>query len=149
MRPMSATRCFVDTNILLYAVDHRHPEKQEIAADLIAELVDSDAGYISLQVVNEFAANLLKKFGRRPEETRSFCEGLADLHLTPFNLGTVGEALGIVGKASISYSDACILAAAKQSGCKILYSEDLSSGQRIAGLKIVNPFSGTGAAKGK
>lgn len=43
-------------------------------------------------------------------------------------------------EASLSFWDACILATAIQAGCKILYSEDLSAGQRNGGVPVTNPF---------
>lgn len=35
-----------------------------------------------------------------------------------------------------------ILAAAEQSGAEQLLTEDLNAGEKIAGIEIVNPFSG-------
>ena len=43
-------------------------------------------------------------------------------------------------KYLISWWDSMIIAAAKKGGCKTIYSEDLSNGQIIAGVQIVNPF---------
>ena len=34
------------------------------------------------------------------------------------------------------------VAAAKQMGCRIVYSEDLNSGQDYDGVTVVNPFAG-------
>ena len=39
-----------------------------------------------------------------------------------------------------SFSDALIIAAATEAGCKTLYSEDLQQGPRIEGVTITNPF---------
>jgi hypothetical protein len=65
------------------------------------------------------------------------------------NLG-LGQALGAApgGRGfeslrarSISFWDALILAAAaEEAGAYQLYSEDLNTGQTIAGVKIVNPL---------
>ncbi|AMM40220.1 twitching motility protein PilT [Candidatus Desulfofervidus auxilii] len=40
----------------------------------------------------------------------------------------------------ISFWDALIVAAAQRAVCKILFTEDLSHGMKIAGIEIVNPF---------
>jgi predicted nucleic acid-binding protein len=40
-----------------------------------------------------------------------------------------------------SFYDSLIIAAALDSGCDRLYTEDLQDGQRIEGLTIVNPFA--------
>ena len=36
--------------------------------------------------------------------------------------------------------DCLILAAAKQSGCDAVYSEDMSAGQDYDGIRVINPF---------
>jgi len=41
---------------------------------------------------------------------------------------------------SLSFYDAMIVAAANQAGFDILYSEDLNTGEVIAGVKLINPF---------
>lgn len=40
-----------------------------------------------------------------------------------------------------SYWDSLIIAMAIDTGCSVLYSEDLNNGQEIEGLKIINPFT--------
>lgn len=43
---------------------------------------------------------------------------------------------------AISFWDALIVRAALDGGCSVLFSEDLHAGQRIEGLRVVNPFAG-------
>jgi predicted nucleic acid-binding protein len=43
--------------------------------------------------------------------------------------------------AQISFWDALIVASAEQDDATVIYSEDLNSGQVIAGIKVVNPFT--------
>jgi predicted nucleic acid-binding protein len=40
----------------------------------------------------------------------------------------------------LSFWDSLILHCAKQSGCRVLLSEDLQHGQVIDGVRIINPF---------
>ena len=40
----------------------------------------------------------------------------------------------------MSFYDALIVQAASVAGCDTLYSEDLSTGETINGVRIVNPF---------
>jgi len=60
-------RVFLDTNILLYALSTKEPQKQKIAKDIVL----SDA-FISTQVINEVSVNLLKKFAFSEEDIRKF-----------------------------------------------------------------------------
>jgi predicted nucleic acid-binding protein len=39
-----------------------------------------------------------------------------------------------------SYWDSAIVAAARAPGCGTLYSEDLSHGREVEGIKIINPY---------
>ncbi len=41
----------------------------------------------------------------------------------------------------LSFWDALIVRAALQARCAVLYTEDLSHGQRIDGVRIVNPYA--------
>jgi len=47
----------------------------------------------------------------------------------------------IAGRYRLSWYDCLIVAAALQSQCSVLYSEDLQNGQEIDNLRIDNPFS--------
>ena len=50
------------------------------------------------------------------------------------------SALEIKAAHGFSYWDSAIIAAARALGCRELYSEDMSHGQEVEGVVIVNPF---------
>jgi predicted nucleic acid-binding protein len=52
------------------------------------------------------------------------------------------EAMTLNRRYSISWYDSLIVAAASESQCRVLYSEDLQDGQCFGGLKAQNPFAG-------
>ena len=133
-------RKFLDTNVFFYSIDTRDPAKQAKARALIADLVNSGEGVVSTQVIQEFANNAIKKLAFTPDEAMVLCEALADHTIVKLDLDLISSALRLMGSASISFWDGCIVAAAHHAQCKVLYTEDLSSGQRIGGLKILNPF---------
>ena len=55
----------------------------------------------------------------------------------------IRRAAVLTGEASISFWDALIVVAASRSGAReTLYTEDLSHGQEILGVRVVNPFHG-------
>jgi predicted nucleic acid-binding protein len=51
-----------------------------------------------------------------------------------------GQALQLTRRHSISWYDSLIVAAAIESDCRILYSEDLEHSQKLDNLRIRNPF---------
>jgi predicted nucleic acid-binding protein len=53
----------------------------------------------------------------------------------------VKRAIDIAAMAQIQFWDALIVASAEQADATRLYSDDLNTGQAIAGIKIVNPLS--------
>ena len=54
-------RCFVDTNVLLYAVDPADPAKQRAANGWLTVLWETSLGCLSWQVLNEFYVNAVRK----------------------------------------------------------------------------------------
>ena len=100
-------------------------------------------GVISVQVLNEFAAVLRRKFGF---EWDVIAEALADLQtalgpVRPISIETHTEAVSLARSHGLNFYDSLIVASALEAGCGILLTEDLQAGRRIADLTIVNPFA--------
>ncbi len=53
---------------------------------------------------------------------------------------TFVQALVVHERYQLSHWDSLIVASARETGCRILYSEDLIHGQDYDGAKVVNPF---------
>jgi len=56
-----SNRCFVDTNILIYAHDREAGTKHEKAARFLEDLWDQQSGVLSIQVLQEFYVNVTRK----------------------------------------------------------------------------------------
>lgn len=137
---------FLDTNVLIYAVDEADLAKQQIAVALVREAILSGRGIISIQVVQEFLNVARRKF--KQPMTIEQCRGHIRNVLEPLcayfpSISTMDRALLTIDETSYSFYDALILTAAIESGCRTLYSEDLQHGRKIQGLTILNPFIGT------
>jgi predicted nucleic acid-binding protein len=93
------------------------------------------------QVVNEFCVNAIRK-GGDPLEIRTTAAHFDKyFHITPVTMNTIIGSFRIYELYQFSHWDCLIVAAALESGCEILYTEDLSDGQIInETLKIINPF---------
>ena len=50
------------------------------------------------------------------------------------------DALAIRAAQGFSYWDSAIIAAASTLGCRELYTEDLTHGREVQGVRIINPF---------
>ena len=135
-------RFFVDTNILMYAHDRSAGEKNERAKALVEELWRDRTGVVSTQVLQELAVNLRRKAGR-PLDAKATREIVSD-YLTwqvIVNGGeSILEAMDLESRYQISFWDAMVIQAAQLSGADVLYSEDLSDGQKYGSVQVVNPL---------
>ena len=135
-------RYFIDTNVLMYAHDTAAGEKHERAKALVRELWDDRSGVVSTQVLQELAVNLRRK-AKKPLDAKATREVVSD-YLTwrvVVNAGdSILEALDLEARYRVSFWDALVIQAAQAAGAQILYSEDLSDGQRYGGVRVENPF---------
>jgi predicted nucleic acid-binding protein len=135
-------KCFVDTNILVYAHDFGTGAKHERARKLIEKLWSSGGGVLSTQVLQELCISLRRK-ATRPlsvEETRRLIEDYSRWDVVVNTAESVLGALTLESRYKISFWDALILQAAGSSGAEVLYSEDLAEGQPYGAVRVVNPL---------
>ena len=135
-------KCFVDTNILVYAHDRSAGVKHERAQMLLEQLWDSGQGVLSTQVLQELCINLRRKVSHPlpVEQVRQLILDYSTWEVVTNALESVVQALDIEMRYKTSFWDALILQAAEGSGASILYSEDLATGQRYGTIQVVNPL---------
>jgi predicted nucleic acid-binding protein len=140
---MSA-KYFLDTNIIIYALEGVPPEKAAIAQELISKGIEEGSGVISYQVVQECLNAVTRKarLALAPNELqRLLRDTLTPLcKVFPNSAGFYANALDIRARYKYHFYDSLIVTAALEAGCETLYSEDLQHGQQIAQLRIENPF---------
>ena len=135
-------RTFVDTNVLIYAHDVDANVKHKAAKGVLHELWSERTGVLSVQVLQEFYVNVTRKITCpiSRESARLVVSSYATwcIDTTPAEVST---AFRIEDEAQIGFWDALIVASALKGGASQILSEDLSAGQMIAGIRIVNPFA--------
>ena len=127
---------FLDTNLLIYA--QGTGDKSETARQAVLA-----GGVISVQILNECAAVLRRKFRL---EWAAISEALSDLRtalhpIRPITVDTHLAAIELAKMHDFSFYDALVVASALEARCDRLLTEDLQAGRRINGLTIVNPFA--------
>jgi len=132
---------FVDTNVFLYAIDEDavSTPKRELARAL---LLTERWGW-SVQIASEFFVNATS--ARRPfrltvDDATAFVETWLAYPIAPVTADTVRKAIALYQRFSLSYWDACVLAAAIELGCHTVFSEDMQHGQQYDDVRVVNPF---------
>ena len=136
-------KCFVDTNILVYAHDRSAGVKHQRAQRLLQQLWDSGQGVLSTQVLQELCINLRRKISRPlpVEDVRLLIRDYATWEVVTNTSESVLQALDIELRYKTSFWDALILQAAETSGATILYTEDLATGRRYRAVQVVNPLT--------
>jgi predicted nucleic acid-binding protein len=133
-------RCFIDTHVLVYADSTDEPRKQRIAIDLIRQLRVERQGVLSTQVLNEYIQVGLRKLGLTHAHIREQLHCYRQFDLAAVTPDTMELALELHKRHSLSYWDALILASAQIAGCAVLLTEDMGTGEVLAGVQLVNPF---------
>ena len=135
-------RLFVDTNILIYALDPLDPAKRKASADLLRVTVSSHTLTLSPQSLNECYRVLTERPRLMPvEAARSYLRTLAPWAIAPLDAGTTERAWAVQDEAKFGWWDSLMLAAALRAECRLFISEDLHDGTVIDGMRIANPFT--------
>lgn len=140
MKPMN-DNVFVDSNLWLYAFIQRPGEEAKHRRALI--LVDTATRYIiSTQVVAEVSVNLLRKAKMPESAVLDIIEDLyAQCRVVETGLQCHRCASRLRSAHGFSFWDSLIVAAALESACRTLYSEDMQHGQVVEGtITILNPL---------
>lgn len=137
-------RAFVDTNVLVYGHDGGAGRKHALARELLEELWRTRTGVLSTQVLQEFYVNVRRKARRpmRADRARAVLEDYLAWEVVVNDAGSILRALELETRYRLSFWDALIVQAANAAAVGVLYSEDLSDGQRYGTVELVNPFEG-------
>jgi len=139
-------RAFVDTNLWVYRLDRRDPEKSAFVRDWLRKLAQEHEIVVSTQVLIELRSVLTGKL--KPafswRDTQDALEALAAFDVVSANSNLVLDAHALADAEKIAWFDALIVEAAIRSGCTRLFTEDLNHGQKLGKLMIINPFVADG-----
>ena len=132
---------FLDTNVFVYMFDETDDPRRTSAENLVQQALEEREGCISYQVVQETVNVLSGKLNASPHQVRRiFDHVLLPLWRVNPSERLYHRSLDLQSRYRYGFHDSLIVAAALESGCKILYTEDLHQGQQIDDLTIRNPF---------
>jgi predicted nucleic acid-binding protein len=134
-------KIFIDTNILVYALDKYNKNKQTTARKTVKNIVENDSAVISVQVLQEFYNICTVKLHFTPLRVKGYVHNYSEnLEVVQNSCEIIERGIDISIISHISFWDALIIAAAEYSKCSEIVTEDLNDGQIINGIKIRNPF---------
>jgi predicted nucleic acid-binding protein len=133
---------FADTNVLLYAIsrDREDSDKSALANDLLG----SRDIAISVQVLQEFyvqATRPTREDRLTHEQAYGLVSAFLRFHVQDLTASIAVAAMAARDRFGISFWDAAIIEAARESGCSVVLSEDLADGQDYGGVTVRNPFA--------
>ncbi len=133
---------FVDTNILLYALDTRDAGKLRVARAWMDRLWRERSGRTGVQVLNEFYVNVTRVLapGLSREEAWDHVSALMEWNPQPVDLGLLELGYQIQSRYRLSWWDSLVVAAAHAQGCALLLSEDLQHEAVYSGVTVLDPF---------
>ena len=134
-------RAFVDTNVLVYAVDAAEERRRGIARAVLAEGADRGL-VISTQVISEFLVAVRRlAVPVDPGPARALVTELVrgvEIHVP--SAADVLAAAERAARDGLHHYDALIVQSALATGCDVLLTEDLQHSRRYDGLEVTDPF---------
>lgn len=136
---------FVDTNVLVYAFDVSAAQKHEQARQLLERLWDRGTGCLSVQVLQEFFVTITRKvpLPLSTDDAKARIRELSAWRVFAPSADDIVSAIDLQVEAKIGFWDAMVVLAAAESDCGVLWTEDLSHGQILRGVRLRNPFAAT------
>lgn len=136
----------VDTNILVYSVDARFPEKRRIATALLRRGILEDSVRVPHQAIVEFMSVVSRPLPSgdpllSPNQARREAEELLSQFVVLYpNEEIVRSALRAAAAYQLHWFDAHLWAYAEYYGLAELISEDFQHGRLYGTVRAINPF---------
>lgn len=136
---MSASRHFLDTNVIAYAFDESEPRKQKIARHLI----HTHAAHIvvSTQVLIELHSVCISKLGLTHENASTIVDTAANFHVVPADRNLILDAVALADRERVSVFDAAIVCAAERAECSQILTEDAKLTRMTSAVPAADPFA--------
>jgi len=138
-----ADRCFVDSNIWIYAATQSEDVPLDPRHEAARALIKQIQPHLSVQVINEVSVNLIRKFKFTEVAIQTLIKSFYQKYVVcPMDEAVLLQASGVRQHYNLSFWDSMIVSTAIQYQCSVLYTEDMGHGLVIHDvLTILNPFN--------
>jgi predicted nucleic acid-binding protein len=133
----------LDSNVLVYTLDARDPDKRRRAKEVIRVVAMSGSAALPVQSLSELSNVCLRKLepALEPRVIRWEVEKLyTAFKVIPLTAPVVMEALRGVYEHQLSYYDAQVWATARLAQIPVVLSEDFNPGATLDGVSFLNPL---------
>jgi predicted nucleic acid-binding protein len=133
--------CFVDANVVIYALDPRDAPKHQRAREWIEVLWSERVGRTSAQVLAESYAVTTRKLGVAPQIAWEEIQRFFTWNPHPVDEALLRRAHELELRFKLSWWDSMIVAAAQLQDCVLLLTEDLQDGAVFGAVTARSPFT--------
>ena len=139
-------RLTVDTNVLIYAIDSRFPERRQASNEILAALARCDT-IITLQALAEFLSATVRKGITSPALASAQVRRWLRLFPPPVlaSVAAMEAAARARDERRFAFFDALLVASAGLAGCEVILSEDMGHGAVLENVRVVAAFDASGA----
>lgn len=139
----------IDTNVLVYRVDARFPDKQRVAAERMRAGIEAGSAFIAHQSIVEFVAATTRGGPERrlldvADAAREAEELMVQFPVVYPDATVLHTALRGAVAYGMSWFDAHLWACAEVNGITELLSEDFEHGRLYGTVRVTNPFAELG-----
>jgi predicted nucleic acid-binding protein len=139
--PNARMSCFIDANLLFYAIDPQEPEKRRRAKDFLRRIINRHTLVLSPQSLNELYRVVAEKRELMPRnDARRLVHAWSPFCTAPYDFEVTRQAWQIQERHRYGWWDCLLLASATMAQCDLFLSEDLQHQQAVGDLTIVNPY---------
>ena len=136
----------VDANVFAYAFDADDPVKQVKAQQLLGRLRQAPAETVLLWQAAGELLNCLRRWQRAgrispADVEKDFRDVLAMFPVALPTAQIFQISMDLFSRYSLQQWDSMLLAACKDAGVGVLYTEDLDPGTDYDGVTVINPFT--------
>jgi predicted nucleic acid-binding protein len=134
-------KLFVDTNVLVYALDNANPTKRDRCREILRAAAMDGRGVVSTQILQELFVVASKRLGLDPLDAKEIVAAQENFEVVVVTPALIREAIDCSVIARLSFWDALVVVCAQSSACARIVTEDLNHGQLVRGVRITSPFA--------
>ena len=135
-------RHFIDSNVWIYLMTDDDPAKKKQAGTFVRDLINTGAAIVSWQVINEVCRTLVCKKNKDESFVRLTIELICgSCEIIDFSEHMLEIASDLRAQHSVSFWDSLVIAAALESDCDTLISEDMQDGRKFGRMAVRNIFA--------
>ena len=133
------SKIFIDTNLFVYSIDQKEPQKRDKAREILKKIMDSHQAVISTQVIKEFYVVASTKLKADQLIVKNIIHSSRNMEVVNNDLELIEQAIDINVISQLSFWDSLIIAAAEKADCDFC-SRKTSMPAAYRGVTVFNPF---------